>query len=99
LEYCPKLRPQIDSKHNGLQYILLAPGKYEQWVKAFSEHSQFEGRWEAGATVKFVDPNMGGSKAILEIFEPPHCILAKHIAMILALAIQTNKILKTIGRH
>ena len=72
----------INADRSHVWETMLAPGKYEQWVKAFSEHSQFEGRWEAGATVKFVDPNMGGSKAILEIFEPPHCILAKHIAMI-----------------
>ncbi len=51
--------------------ILLEPGKYEQWVKAFSEGSRFEGRWKQGATVRFVDPNMGGLKAILEIFDPP----------------------------
>ena len=61
---------------------MLEPEKYEQWVKAFSEGSRFEGRWEQGATVRFVDPNMGGTKAILEIFDPHNCILAKHIAII-----------------
>lgn len=74
----------IDADRSHVWEIMLAPGKYEQWVKAFSENAQFEGRWEAGATVKFIDPNMGGSKAILEIFEPPHCILARNIAMISA---------------
>ena len=61
---------------------MLEPGKYEYWVKAFSEGSRFEGKWEQGATVRFVDPNMGGTKAILEIFDPHNCILAKHIAII-----------------
>ena len=63
---------------------MLESGKYEQWVKAFSENSQFEGKWEQGATVRFIDPSMGGSKAILEIFEPNECILASHVAMITA---------------
>jgi hypothetical protein len=63
---------------------MLEPGKYEQWVKAFSEGSRFEGRWEQAATVRFVDPNIGGTRAILEIFDPHDCILAKHIAMITA---------------
>ena len=61
---------------------MLEPGKYEYWVKAFSEGSRFEGKWEQGATVRFVDPNMGGTKAILEIFDPHNCILAKHISII-----------------
>ena len=57
-------------------------GKFKQWVNAFSENSQFEGQWETGATVKFVDPNKGGTKAILEVFAPHRCMLAKHVAMI-----------------
>ena len=78
LKYSIKINANISHVWN----TMLEPGKYEQWVKAFSEGSQFEGRWEQGATVRFVDPNMGGTKAILEIFEPHKCILAKHIAMI-----------------
>ncbi|TKB06379.1 SRPBCC domain-containing protein [Desulforhopalus sp. IMCC35007] len=73
---------KIDADRSHVWNTMLEPGKYEQWVKAFSENSGFEGRWEAGATVKFVDPNMGGTKAILEIFEPHNCILAKNVAMI-----------------
>jgi hypothetical protein len=61
---------------------MLEPKKYEQWVKAFSENSQFKGSWEEGAIVYFIDPGMGGTKAILEKFDPYNCILAKHIAMV-----------------
>ena len=73
---------EIDAARSHVWKTMFEPGKYEQWVKAFSENSRFEGQWEAGATVRFVDPQLGGSKAILEIFEPHRCILAKHVAMI-----------------
>ena len=73
---------KIDADRSHVWNTMLEPGKYEQWVKAFSENSRFEGQWEVGAIVKFVDPNMGGTKAILEIFDPHKCILAKHVAMI-----------------
>lgn len=77
-----KLSYSIDADRSHVWNTMLEPGKYEKWVKAFSENSRFEGQWEVGATVKFVDPNMGGTKAILEIFDPHKCILAKHVAMI-----------------
>jgi hypothetical protein len=55
----------IDARKIHVWETMFRAGKYEQWVKAFSENSRFEGRWEQGATVRFIDPNMGGSKAIL----------------------------------
>ena len=61
---------------------MLEPGKYEAWVKAFSANSQFIGEWKQGATVRFVDPALGGTKAVLEIFEPYETIVAKHHALI-----------------
>jgi hypothetical protein len=73
---------KIDADRSHVWNTMFEPGKYEQWVKAFSENSRFEGQCEGGAIVKFVDPNMGGTKAILEIFNPHKCILAKHVAMI-----------------
>ena len=77
-----KYEIEIDANRAHVWNTMLAPGKYEQWVKAFSEGSRFEGSWEQGATVRFVDPSMGGTKAILEIFEPHNCILARHIALV-----------------
>ena len=73
---------KIDAARAHVWKTMLAPDTYEQWVKAFSENSRFEGKWEQGATVRFVDPNMGGTKAILETFEPLQCILARHTAII-----------------
>ncbi len=55
---------------------------YKLWVKAFSPNSYFEGQWKQGETVKFIDKDVGGTKAILEIVEPYRHIFAKHIASI-----------------
>lgn len=61
---------------------MLDPKGYAFWVKAFSSGSTFEGKWEEGATVRFVDPELGGTLAVLDRFRRPTSILARHIGMI-----------------
>ena len=78
LEYSIK----IHGKKDHVWETMLKPGKYEQWAKAFSENSQVKGKWEQGETVTFFDPSCGGTRAVLEIFDPHTCILAKHIAVV-----------------
>lgn len=55
---------------------------YRKWVKAFSPNSYFEGEWKQGTFMKFLDPEMGGTKAFLETLEPSDRILARHVSMI-----------------
>ena len=55
---------------------------YQKWVKAFSPNSYFEGEWEQGTFIKFLDPEMGGTKAFLETLEPNDYIFARHVSMI-----------------
>lgn len=55
---------------------------YKQWVNAFSPNSYMEGEWKQGAQVKFLDPNMGGTKAIIDMLDPENYILARHISVI-----------------
>ena len=59
---------EIDTDRSHVWKTMLEPEKYEQWVKAFSENSRFEGQWEAGATVRFVDPNMGWNEGDIRDF-------------------------------
>lgn len=73
---------QINAPKSLVWNSMLETDKYEQWVKAFSENSTFEGTWEEGAIVRFIDPGLGGTKAILEKFKPYDCIIAKHVAML-----------------
>jgi hypothetical protein len=62
--------------------VMLSLDTYKKWAKPFSPHPQFEGVWEEGKMITFIDPGLGGTKALLEIVDPFHHIRAKHIAMI-----------------
>lgn len=55
---------------------------YNDWAKAFSKDSQFKGEWIQGNYIYFIDPNFGGTKALLENVKPFDHIKAKHVAII-----------------
>ena len=82
---------EINADRAHVWQIMLEPGKYERWASAFSENSTFEGQWEKGATVRFVDPNLGGTKAVLEVFDPYNCIVAKHVSIITEAGIEETE--------
>ena len=73
---------EINAKKEHVWKTMLAPETYQQWVKAFSANSKFIGEWKQGETILFFDPDLGGSKAVLEIFNPYDEILAKHFSMV-----------------
>lgn len=54
---------------------------YKEWAKHFSSESQYKGEWVEGSEIVFFDPNMGGTKAVLERVVPGEHIFARHIAM------------------
>ncbi len=62
--------------------VMLDPTSYRFWAKAFSPNSQFTGVWEQGANITFFDPDMGGTKALLEEVTPPSRIHVRHIAIV-----------------
>ena len=72
----------INASKSTVWDTLLDPITYRQWAKGFSPNSQFEGDWRQGSYMKFTDPNMGGTKAILETVVPHERIRARHVAMI-----------------
>jgi hypothetical protein len=71
---------QADPAH--VWNTMLKPGSYEQWAKTFSEGSTFEGTWAEGETVRFIDPELGGSQAVLDVFRPHTSIVARHVALV-----------------
>ncbi len=56
--------------------------KYSQWVKAFSPNSYADGEWKQGTYIKFLDPDMGGTKAFIEALVPNEHILVRHVSVI-----------------
>jgi len=55
---------------------------YKKWAKHFSSESQYKGQWTEGSKIIFFDPNMGGTKALLEVVTTNERILAEHLAMV-----------------
>ncbi|MGD9487203.1 MAG: SRPBCC domain-containing protein [Calditrichaceae bacterium] len=56
--------------------------KYKEWTKVFSDNSSFVGEWKEGTHIKFIDANLGGTKAFLVEVKPFDYILARHVAII-----------------
>lgn len=77
-----KYEQQIDAPIEQVWYVLTDAKTYRQWAKAFSANSCFEGEWKQGSYINFIDPDLGGTKALLETVIPEQHILAKHIAII-----------------
>jgi hypothetical protein len=73
---------EISANPETVWNTMIDSDKYRKWVKAFSEKSMFIGKWGEGEELLFYDPDIRGSKAILEIFDPYKQIFAKHIATI-----------------
>jgi uncharacterized protein YndB with AHSA1/START domain len=73
---------KIDAPKQKVWNTMLEKDSYKKWAQAFSPDSQYEGEWKQGSYMNFFDPNMGGTKAVLEIVQPPNKILAKHVAIL-----------------
>jgi len=72
----------IDAPSKVVWEKMLGPESYQQWAKAFSPNSQYRGEWKQGSYINFIDPNMGGTRALLESVIPYQKISAKHVAML-----------------
>jgi uncharacterized protein YndB with AHSA1/START domain len=73
---------RINAPKKKVWQTMLDSETYKKWVKAFSPHSQFIGEWKQGAHIKFIDPDRGGTKAVLEKVKPYDRLHAKHVAII-----------------
>ena len=62
--------------------IMIGEGTYDKWVKAFSPNSEKEGEWIQGSYMNFIDKNIGGTRALLEVVDKPNRIVAKHITLL-----------------
>ena len=61
---------------------MLEPETYKEWAKGFSSESQYNGEWRQGTYINFFDPNMGGTRALLEKVVPCREIFARHVAIL-----------------
>lgn len=73
---------EINAKKEHVWKTMLDKENYKKWARVFSEGSTFRGKWEQGETLLFIDPDLGGTKAVLEVCKPYDEIFAKHISMV-----------------
>lgn len=73
---------QIQAPVQTVWNTMFAPATYIEWAKAFSPNSQYRGEWIQGTQIDFIDPNMGGTRAIIEKFDAYDEVLVKHIAIL-----------------
>ncbi|EHK8987101.1 SRPBCC domain-containing protein [Vibrio vulnificus] len=72
---------EIDAAPEKVWQVLTDLELYKQWAKAFSPHSQFDGIWQEGEDIKFFDPDMGGTRAVIDAIEPQQRIELHHVAI------------------
>ena len=73
---------RINASKEKVWNTMLDSEKYKDWAKAFSSGSRFLGEWKQGTHIKFIDPDLGGTKAFLEEVTPYHRIHARHVAIV-----------------
>jgi uncharacterized protein YndB with AHSA1/START domain len=73
---------EIKSPRKHVWKIMLDNETYEQWAEAFSENSRLIGEWKEGTEIDFLDPERGGTRALVETVREPEHVVARHIAML-----------------
>lgn len=73
---------RINAPKASVWNTLIDVEKYSQWVKAFSPKSYADGEWKQGTYIKFLDPDMGGTKAFIEVLETNEHLLVRHVSLI-----------------
>ncbi len=73
---------RVNAPKTSVWSTLTESERYSQWVKAFSPNSYADGEWKQGTHIKFLDPDMGGTKALVEALESNEHILVRHVSVI-----------------
>ena len=72
----------IDAPKETVWDIMLQSPTYEVWTSEFCEGSHFEGSWDEGAELRFLDPNGNGMISVIKENIPYEFISIKHIGII-----------------
>ena len=75
-------KTMIDASRDKVWQTMLAPDTYREWVAVSWPNSGYEGKWEKGATIRFVgDSDSGGTVADIVELRKPEYIKALHVAV------------------
>lgn len=72
----------IDAPRREVWHTMLDSPGYEAWTSEFAPGSTFQGSWEQGAQIRFVDPSGNGIVSVIEKNEPYAFISIRHLGMV-----------------
>lgn len=72
----------IDAPKKMVWDTMLNSPTYEAWTSGFCEGSHFEGAWDQGAEIRFLDPNNNGMVSVIEKNVQHEFISIKHIGVV-----------------
>ena len=72
----------INAPRRHVWTTMLQPASYEKWTSAFCEGSRFEGSWDQGSRIRFVDPKGAGMVAEIAEHRPAEFVSIRHLGFI-----------------
>lgn len=74
---------QINTTPEKVWDVLFSQDNYKKWASAMNEGTYFEGTWEEGTIMKFLDPKNNGMYNLVEKNIPNKQLSMKHLGWIL----------------
>ena len=72
----------IDAPREQVYSKMLDKPTYQQWTEEFAHGSTYEGSWEQGAKIRFIDPRGGGMLSEITENRPNEFVSIRHVGMI-----------------
>lgn len=72
----------IDAPREQVYSKMLDKPTYQQWTEEFAHGSTYEGSWEQGAKIRFIDPSGGGMLSEIAENRPNEFVSIRHVGMI-----------------
>ncbi|AZI32510.1 SRPBCC domain-containing protein [Kaistella carnis] len=76
-------KTQINATPEKVWDVLFTQDSYRKWSSAMNEGTYFEGNWEEGTIMKFLDPKNNGMYNLIEKNIPNKTLKMKHLGWIL----------------
>lgn len=74
---------EINASPKKVWEVLFSQDSYKKWASAMNEGTYFEGNWEEGSVMKFLDPKNNGMYNLVLKNNPNQILQMKHIGWIL----------------
>lgn len=72
----------INAPRKHVYKVMLEKPTYNEWTTAFSEHSDYEGAWDQGSQIKFVDGSGNGMISEIAENKPNEYVSIHHLGEI-----------------